>query len=470
MPQDKLRVLIIAEYIAPVQAVASIRWTKFAKYLAKEHGCEVTVLTNKKSYERGVFQSKPYAKDSALEKDMQWFAMVEIPDSLGQVLSNAVFNLGRNVLDILKRRSVTNAQGDDSKDATHRNAASVEKSFKLDSTLTNSLPERVFELVDSWCGKALVRAGGRAKVDWGSFDVMVSTYGPLWTHRLAARVKERCKNVFWLADFRDPIVASGRTDTEENRKAADEITREADLVTAVSEGTLANLFLSGKRPVAVLLNGFDPEEVSDLERVNSDRFRFVYTGTLYSDDSRTQDLNPLFEAIERASSDGSIDLKNVCIDYAGTASYLFQQFAREHPDVPTFDHGLLPRDEAFNLQNSASALVVASWNNQQQVGVLTGKVFEYLSRNAPVVGLCSGNVPNSDLRLLIERCRVGICYEEAEPESFQRLVEYIVQLYQQWEKFGVTRRDPDSSERVKEYSYSELTKKLLIMLKGRMAS
>lgn len=464
MSHEKPRVLIISEYIAPVQAVASIRWTKFAKYLAKEHGCEVTVLTNAKSYKRGVFQSKPYARDSALEKDMRWFTTVEIPYSLGQALSNAVFNLGRNVLDALKSRSAASAQPAALVSPTRREAASAEKSSKLDATLTNSLPEKVFELVDGWCGRAIARAGRRARIEWDSFDVMISTYGPLWPHLLAAHIKNAHDNLFWVADFRDPIVASGRTNTEENRRAADKVTDRADLVTAVSEGTFENLYLSDARATAVLLNGFDPEEVSGLERVDVDRFRFVYTGTLYSDDSRSQDLNPLFEALEIASSDGSVDLDNVCVDYAGTASYIFQQFAREHPAVPTVDHGLLPRDEALDLQGSASALVVASWNNSQQTGVLTGKVFEYLGRESPVIGLCSGNVPDSDLRLIIERCRVGMCYEEAEPDSFQRLVEYVVRLYRQWEESGMTRRDPDSVERVRKYSYSELTNKLIAII------
>lgn len=465
MSQEKPRVLIIAEYIAPVQAVASIRWSKFAKYLAKEHGCEVTVLTNRKSYRKGVFQSKPYSMDPALEKDLSWFSTVEIPYSLGQALSNAIFNVGRNILDVLKSSSTVGAQ-DDSRIASAKNDVSLgQKDNRLDASLTNSLPEKIYELVDGWCGSSLARAGRRAAIDWGSYDIMVSTFGPLWTHQIAARVKKAYKNVFWVADFRDPIVASGRTNTEENRKAADAVTAQADLITAVSEGTFKNLYLPEGRPTAVLSNGFDAEELPSMRRTASKRFRFVYTGTLYSDDSRVQDLNPLFEALEIASSAGQINLKNVCVDYAGTASYLFKQFSRKHPSVPTVDHGLVPRDEALNMQNEASALVVASWNNSQQTGVLTGKVFEYLGREAPIVGLCSGNLPNSDLKVLIEECAAGFCYEEAQSNSLHGLVDYIVDLYRQWEECGLTRRFPDSHDRAKQYSYSALTNKLVATIR-----
>ena len=455
------KILIISEYVAPVQAVASIRWTKFAKYLARDHGYEVIVLTNKKSYKRGLFQSKPYAKDSALERDMQWFTTVEIPYSLGQALSNAVFNLGRNVLDALRSRSAASTQPAAPVLPTRREITPAEKSSKLDATLTNSLPEKVFELVDGRCGRSLARAGGRARVEWDSFDVMVSTYGPLWPHLLAARIKNVHDKLFWVADFRDPIVNSGRTDTVENRRLAGEVTERADLVTAVSQGTLKNLYLDPSKPATVLVNGFDPDEVSASDRRRSDGFSFVYTGTLYSDDTCTRDLSPLFGAIEEASRRGEVDLADIRVEYAGTTSHLFQRFAREHPDVATVDHGLIPRDKALALQDGASALVVATWNNSKQTGVLTGKVFEYLSRDVPVVGLCAGDVPDSDLRHLIEDCGAGMCYEEADEGTYEDLVSFVGALYRQGRDDGLTRRCPGAGERVRRYSYPELAKRLI---------
>lgn len=468
MSQDKPRVLIIAEYIAPVQAVASIRWTKFAKYLAKDHNCEVTVLTNRKSYERGVFQSKPYTRDSALEGDLQWFATVEIPNSLGQVLTNAVFNLGRNVLDAIKSRSAAKTQttsGDVS--ATH---PSGKEAPKRGASLTNSLPEKIFELVDGWCGAAIARAGRRASIEWDSFDVMVSTYGPIWTHWLAARAKADHDKLFWVADFRDPIVNSKRTDSEGNRRLAGEVTERADLITAVSQGTLENLYLTSSTPAAVLVNGFDPDEVSASSRACTNEFRIVYTGTLYSDDTCTRDLSPLFRALEDAADQGLLSLDRVRIEYAGTTSYLFQRFAREHPRVPTKDHGLLPRSDALALQDRASALVVASWNNSKQTGVLTGKVFEYLSRDVPVVGLCAGDVPNSALRDLIEDCAAGMCFEEADSDTYGPLVSFLAALYRQWSEKGMTRRDPTAAKRVWRYSYPELTGRLVSTINEVRAS
>ena len=64
-----MKILIVSEYIAPLQAIASIRWTKIAKYLKISHSnIHITVLTNEK-----IFDGNNQRKDLILEKDMCFF-------------------------------------------------------------------------------------------------------------------------------------------------------------------------------------------------------------------------------------------------------------------------------------------------------------------------------------------------------------------------------------------------------------
>lgn len=459
------KVLIITEYIAPVQAVASIRWTKFAKYLGKDFGYDVTVLTNRKSYKKGLFQSKPYQKDAALDKDTKWFNCVEIPYSISQFVANGLFNAGRNILDAVKKRAAGVSKQDEGAESDSLASAKNQASSIVEATLISSFPEMVFELVDGWCGKAICRSAIAAPIDWESYDVVISTYAPLWTHWVAQTVKSRHPNIRWIADFRDPIVNSPRTDTKKNRDLARKITMGADVVTAVSQGTLDNLFLDSRILSSVLVNGFDPEEMSGVMREVSDRFSLAYTGTLYSDNSCKSDLDPLFKALDKAISSGTIDKNKIVIEYAGTTSYLFERFSCKYPNVPVINHGLLSRDGALELQSRSSLLIVASWNTSAQRGVLTGKVFEYLGRDIPIIGLCSGDVPNSSLRGLIEGCSAGICYEEADESTYGLLVPFLEQQYHQWEERGMTSRGSDTAERAAQYSYPRLAERLVSLIK-----
>lgn len=447
------KILIISEYIAPVRAVASIRWSSYAKYLAKDHGYEVTVLTNQKCFDGSDIGSKPYHYDASLEGDLEWFSIVSIPQSIRQIFANTIFNHGYQMLEGVRRFAVKEPRQGGSSSQTQR-------------LLKSSFPERVFELVDGSCGRAFVSAGLKADLDFSSFDVMISTYGPVWPHRLAKRIKKSNPNLCWIADFRDPIVRSRRTDTPRRRALAEILSEGADCVTTVSRGFVDGLYLPESRRVVVLDNGFDISSASDVMRSSEKGpgFRLVYTGTLYSDDTARQDMSPVFQSLERLINSREINPADVTVEYAGRNSDLFLAMSSCFPCVNSVDHGLVSRDEALNLQRSASVLIVCAWNTAEQKGVLTAKIYEYMQQDAPIIGLCCGEVPHSDLRALIESSRVGVCHEEADPGADKRLDDYLLMLYRQWKSRGRTSRDPRSIAGVMSYSYPELAKKLVSLI------
>ena len=75
-----IRLLIVAQYIAPTQSIASIRWTKLAKYLRQTGAYQISVLTNEKHYH--IDDGNAASKDALLEKEMGIFLHYNvIPDS-----------------------------------------------------------------------------------------------------------------------------------------------------------------------------------------------------------------------------------------------------------------------------------------------------------------------------------------------------------------------------------------------------
>lgn len=327
--------------------------------------------------------------------------------------------------------------------------------------LAGEFPAKIGEALGRFWGEAIYKAGVKEALNWDSYDVVVSTYGPLWTHQIARQIKLKHPDITWIADFRDPFVISERTNTEKMRALAGEITHGADCVTAVSRGTIDNLFLPQDMNAYVLTNGYDVEESPIRTPCQSSLFRIVYTGTLVSEGGNKRDLSPLFIQLEELIASGEVDATKIRVEYAGSTAHLFAPFSRRFPSIPVLDHGLLSRKEALTLQESASLLVVASWNTSIQTGVLTGKIFEYMSKDIPIIGLCSGDVPSSDIRRLIEDSYLGVCYEEADEATYHILRDYLREKYHEWENMGRTTRDARSRQLVKKYSYPALADRFI---------
>lgn len=458
------KILIISEFIAPVQSIASIRWTKYAKYLAKQCGCEITVLTNKKCFDKSRADMRPYQYDSTLAGDTAWFNVEYIPLTLAQRLSNMLFSAGYSVLHRMQSSSITNASQD-----VDRLKNPVKPSKIIGRNLacnpmvfltSHDIPDKMYEFVDQLCGRALISAGKHIKLNFAEFDYVISSYSPRWTHDLALEIKKKNDGMIWVADFRDPLFYSKRTNTLKRRKLTKRYVNNADIVLAVSRGCADNLLLNDSIARLIAYNGFDPDDIDDIELSSSDRFTLVYTGTLHSEKDAKRDLAPLYRAIDELISEGTINPKRILCIYAGGSSHLFQKYISSFPQIPFLDKGLLPRGEALQLQQRASALVVANWNTQLTKGVLSGKVFEYLGKQIPLIGLVSGNVPYSALRALIKECEAGCCYEEADPITYSEMKNYIASLYCAWEKTGSTSRSERSLTLSSRYAYPALAQKL----------
>lgn len=441
------KILIISESIAPVQAVASIRWTKFAKYLARMGEYHVTILTNRKDFSGEQKDCKRYAFDASSLDDLRDVDVEYISLTAFQRVSNRLYNAVSERLAALRGSTSVSSRGD-----KPRRGAVV------------AVLELLLVVADWMTGKALGSSSRKMLSGFSDIDYVISTYGPRWPHQVARDIRERYRRVRWIADFRDPAVTSDANDNPLSRSYADRMTRTADCVIGVSGGTISNLLLHHGQRTKVITNGFDVEDSAARAYSASDACMFVYTGTLYADGICLRDITPLFRALDELIAEGAIDAENVQVVYAGTTSNLFLQAASNYPQVPSRSLGLLKRSDALALQQRASALVVCTWNTEYQKGVLTGKVFEYMRSGVPIIGLCSGDVSHSDLREIIEECQVGFCYEEADEDGFQELKEKILALYDSWRRNGYTELPSASRRLVMRYSYPELTKELSKLL------
>lgn len=444
------RLLIIAEGIAPLNSVASIRWTKLGKYLAKNFGYEVDVCTNCKDYGRAAPDGSSVLKDPILDRDLQWFhAVYEAPVPWEARAADGAKRAIRRVLPMARSSAQPHvAQG---------GAAAVGH---------DPLWLRMKRAVGSFLSNATHGARARSALQCVcgcDYDVVVSTYCPSWPHAVAARLKRENPQLLWIADFRDfPERLSSQWELG-SRSWASVYAPLADAALAVSGGELELLKPKFNGPCHILTNGFDPEELAGRHRVRADTFIIAYTGTLYTgyrvSDNRS-DVRPLFQVVERLIREGRIDGEKVEFVYAGRQGDVFAAQIGQFPGLRYTLHGHVPRDESVRLQDSASLLVLAVWNTETSQGIMSGRIYEYMASGVPIVGLCSGSVANSELKQRAEGAGCGCIYEEANgAEDSERLASYIEQAYRQWELGALTSYVPQG-DGIAPYAYDRLAARL----------
>jgi hypothetical protein len=247
-----------------------------------------------------------------------------------------------------------------------------------------------------------------------------ATYGPQGALKIASLMQKRY-GIPWIADFRDTARLLAKNLAGWYNASETRTCRNASAITTVSAELADELRLRHERPVEVVYNGFFPEDVasSENDKQRNETFVLVYTGTI---DSRKQDATILFDALDQLLVNGHINPLDFAVRFAGTSQAALGPY-RSRPSACLISiHDWLPKAAVRQLRADAGALILLTCPTQP--GVLTGKVFEYLTANRPILA-----VPNDNgcIYKLLKQTNTG--------ESFStpcELAERINKLYLSW--------------------------------------
>jgi glycosyltransferase involved in cell wall biosynthesis len=247
--------------------------------------------------------------------------------------------------------------------------------------------------VVSWLPAATLSL--RRLVARGDVDCVVTTGPPDSAH--LAPLALGTSRPAWLADFRDgwlfeplrepfPTGAQRRLDAALERR----VVQGADAVVAATAPIAADLRHRHGVDAATVTNGYDPAldadaDAATLPPLPDDRALVAHTGTLSL--SRKRDARPLFEALRLVGQEpgGS----RLLLVHAGpTSSSDETLLAALRDDGLARTLGVVSRPAALALQRRASALLLVA---SGAVSQSTGKLFEYLAANRPILVLGSEN-------------------------------------------------------------------------------
>jgi glycosyltransferase involved in cell wall biosynthesis len=366
-PRRTGSVLLITRYFPPLDGIATMRMLSWATHLTAM-GWHVSVLTTTKAGQ----------VVTPIDADLSSFEVTEL--DYFDPLTKVGFD---------KRAFVSTASG---------GGSSLRSRFRARAVrfYRERMNERMPGRTDPWIVPARRELRRRARQGI-TYDVVISSYGPPAAH-VIGRYAQRVLGATWVADYRDLWVEShvyrGVWPFTLAERAVEAATvRHADLVTTVSTGLAQTL--QGKfpqTPVLVIENGFDRASMDDAPSTFFDdrppRFRIAYTGSVYP---QRQDLSPLFRALRRLLDDGRVAPGSVEILFYGSSPGNAVDLARQHGLADVVSHeGTVPPATSHAVQRSADLLLFVEADEPAEKGVLTGKLFEYLYVDTPILGIGIG--------------------------------------------------------------------------------
>ncbi|HEV8102820.1 MAG TPA: glycosyltransferase family 4 protein [Gaiellaceae bacterium] len=270
-------------------------------------------------------------------------------------------------------------------------------------------------------------------------DVVITTSPPSSVHLVGAAVK-RATGIPWVADLRDSMVAHPHRHAERMLVRAKEqgehavarlVARNASAIVTVSDAITEEVRERDPRgPVETIANGSDFDDFVGLEHRPSDRFRITHAGSFFG----KRDPRPFLTALAQSGLD------DVVVRFLGD----FRSTDREWAEAQSLGDRLelipyAPRRHSLELQRDSEALLLLIPDaGGRGKGVLSGKVFEYLAAERPILAVVP---PDGAAAELIRAAQAGVVVA---PDDVDGMAAALRELHTRWR--GGTLSDTALSE------------------------
>ena len=294
-----------------------------------------------------------------------------------------------------------------------------------------------------------------------NIETIITTGPPHSMHLIGLGLKSHFKDsIQWITDFRDPWtkifnkdeLRIGKRARKKLIKLENRVIKSCDKLITVSEFLKSEFEeMGGEGKSYAICNGFDHTDYnfSEIKKEKKYENKFVvsYIGLLPKISNPLnlwEVLGELIKSNEELKKDlklvfvGSMDSSIVeILDKRGLIEYC--EFA-----------GVVPHNEAVKYQKFSDLLLLLIPNVVNSKGILTGKFFEYMASETPILAI--GDV-DGDVAKILEETETGMMV------SFEEKKRLKVHLEEQHKKFK-SKKNRISIKKYQKYSRKELTKKL----------
>jgi glycosyltransferase involved in cell wall biosynthesis len=416
-----LKVLIITYYWPPAGGSGVQRWLKFVKYLQGFNIQPIVYTISNPRY--------PTIDDSLLN---------EIPENI-EVLKHPIWE----PTDLLFWKRELQQEGGISNASKNSFLSFIRGNFFIPDPKLFWIKPSV-KYLQSYLNK-------------NDVDVIISTGPPHSMHLIAEKLHQK-NDVKWLADFRDPWSnIYYNKDFKElsfvknrNKKLEKSVLKKADCVLTVSNA-LKKEFSKYANRVEVVTNGFDDDFLEPSKVLLDEKFTISYIGLL------PKQSNPenLFRVLQVLCSQHKDFEKDLQLNFIGDISDVVKtavcnnKLKENTRFIDYVDH-----TKAIEYQQKAQVLLLLIPNVKKCKGILTGKLFEYLSAKRPILAI---GPEDGDLADVIEDTNAGVIVDF---DNDDKLSSEILKLYHQYKKGNLE----VDSKNTNKYHRKELTKKVAFII------
>jgi glycosyltransferase involved in cell wall biosynthesis len=259
-------------------------------------------------------------------------------------------------------------------------------------------------------------------------DVVLTTSPPPSLHLLGASVK-RTTSAAWVADLRDPLTSHPHRRGYESRLARVKettvggigrlVASQADAIVAASDAIADEMrALEPKAEVVTIANGCDFDDFAGLEHHASDRLRITHAGHFHG----KRDPKPFLRALAESRLD------DVVVRFAGD----FRAEDREYAESLGLGDrvellGNLSRRRSLELQRDSDVLLLLiPESGGRGRGVVTGKIYEYLAAERPILAAVP---PDGAAAQLVRDTGAGVVVPSEDVEALRGA---LLDLHARW--------------------------------------
>lgn len=309
---------------------------------------------------------------------------------------------------------------------------------------------------EKWVWIARAVAAARRRLASGSFDALVS-FGQPWSDHVIGLRLHRESGLPWIAHFSDPWVENPyvcgfawqrRIWRRMEGAVVANATRLVFHTSQTADRTMANYPEEWKRKVAIIPQGWDPDQVRPAPAARTPGpLRIVYTGRFYPG-IRTPE--GVLQALGRLNTQSSLSGR-ATLDVYG---FPFEPYARRAKelgisDVVTF-HGRVSPLAAAAAARDADVLLVIDAPSEGPSLFLPSKLIDYLPLRKPILGVVPTEGASGDLLR-------ALGYPAVDPLDVDGIARTLSGLIDRWRRGTLTLSDAhDATART--YDIRELSR------------